>query len=118
MLIPNKDPREILTRERCYLRELLNDAAVPQASIAEARVPPGVTTELHRLSVSEWYLIESGQGLMEVGGGAPFAVAPGDVVAISPQESQRIINTGTADLKFLCLCLPAFAPECYESLEA
>jgi mannose-6-phosphate isomerase-like protein (cupin superfamily) len=117
MLIPNKNRREILTRERCYIRELLNDEAVPQASIAETRVPPGITTELHRLSVAEWYVIESGEGLMEVAGGAPFAVGPGDVVAISPQESQRITATGTADLKFLCLCLPAFAPECYESLE-
>jgi mannose-6-phosphate isomerase-like protein (cupin superfamily) len=118
MLIPNRNPREILTRERCYIRELLNDEAVPQASIAETRVPPGVTTELHRLSVAEWYVIESGQGLMEVGGGAPFAVGPGDVVAISPQVSQRITATGPVELRFLCLCLPAFAPECYESLES
>lgn len=117
MLIPNKNTPEILTAERCYIRELLNDAAVPQASIAESRVPPGVTTELHRLSVAEWYVIRSGHGLMEVGDGRPFAVGPGDVVAISPQQAQRITNTGTADLKFLCLCLPAFSPECYESLE-
>ena len=118
MLIRNKNPRETLTRERCYIRELLNDEAVREASVAETRVPPGVTTELHRLSVAEWYIIEAGEGLMEVGGGAPFAVGPGDVVAISPQKSQRITNTGTTDLRFLCLCLPAFAPECYESLEA
>ena len=118
MLIRNKTPREILTRERCYIRELLNDEAFREASIAESRVPPGVTTELHRLSVAEWYIIEAGEGLMELGGGAPFTVGRGDVVAISPQESQRITNTGTGELRFLCLCLPAFAPECYESLEA
>jgi mannose-6-phosphate isomerase-like protein (cupin superfamily) len=118
MLIPNKDSREILTRERCYIRELLNDRAVPQASLAETRVPPGVTTERHRLSVAEWYIIETGEGLMEVGDGNTFAVGPGDVVAISPHEPQRITNTGIADLEFLCLCLPAFRPECYESLES
>jgi mannose-6-phosphate isomerase-like protein (cupin superfamily) len=117
MLIPNKNPREVHTRERCYIRELLNDEAVPQASIAISRVPPGVTTELHRLSVAEWYIIESGEGLMEIGGGAPFAVGPGDVVAIPSRKSQRITNTGSVDLTFLCLCLPAFTPECYESLE-
>jgi mannose-6-phosphate isomerase-like protein (cupin superfamily) len=118
MLIPNKDSREILTRERCYIRELLNDRAVPQASLAATRVPPGVTTERHRLSVAEWYIIETGEGLMEVGDGNTFAVGPGDVVAISPHEPQRITNTGIADLEFLCLCLPAFRPECYESLES
>jgi mannose-6-phosphate isomerase-like protein (cupin superfamily) len=117
MLIPNRNAPEILTRERCYIRELLNDKAVPQTSLARTRVPPGVTTELHRLSVAEWYIIESGEGLMEIGAGRPFAVGPGDVVAISPQEPQRITNTGTGDLRFLCLCVPAFTPECYESLD-
>lgn len=118
MLIRPKNPaEEILTGERCYIRELLNDAAVPQASLAETRVAPGVTTELHRLSVAEWYIIQEGEGLMDLHDGEPFAVRPGDIVAISPQTPQRITNTGPCDLRFLCLCLPAFAPECYESLE-
>ena len=119
MLIrPEKPAEEILTSERCYIRELLNDAAVPQASLAETRVAPGVTTELHRLSVAEWYIIQEGEGLMDLDDGEPFAVRPGDIVAISPQTPQRITNTGPRDLRFLCLCLPAFAPECYESLES
>jgi mannose-6-phosphate isomerase-like protein (cupin superfamily) len=117
MLMPNKDPQEILTRERCYIRELLNDARIAETSLAECRVLPGVTTELHRLAVAEWYIVREGAGLMEVAGGAPFAVTPGDVVAIPPKTSQRIRNTGAVDLKFLCLCLPAFTSECYESLE-
>ena len=117
MLIPNKNPQEILTSERCHIRELLNDRRVPETSLAETRVPPGVTTQLHRLGVAEWYIIREGNGLMELGGGEPFAVASGDVVAIPPQTSQRITNRGPGDLKFLCLCLPAFSPECYESLE-
>jgi mannose-6-phosphate isomerase-like protein (cupin superfamily) len=117
MLIRNKNPQEILTRERCYIRELLNDAAVPQVSLAECRVPPGTTTQLHRLSVAEWYIIRTGEGLMEVAGGEPCPVAPGDVVAIPPQAAQRIRNSGPAELIFLCLCLPAFTPECYEALE-
>ena len=116
MLIRNKNPAELLTGERCYIRELLNDDSVPETSLAEARVPPGTTTELHRLSVAEWYVIREGEGSMEVGG-ETFPVAPGDVVVIPPQVPQRITNTGTADLLFLCLCVPAFKPECYESLE-
>ncbi|MEX2122860.1 MAG: cupin domain-containing protein [Woeseia sp.] len=118
MLLRNKNPPETLTGERCYIRELLNDERVPETSLAECRVVPGATTELHRLSVAEWYIVREGEGLMEVAGGEPFVVVPGDVVAIPPKTSQRISNRGTADLKFLCLCLPAFTPECYESLES
>jgi mannose-6-phosphate isomerase-like protein (cupin superfamily) len=118
MLIRKDEPAtEILTQERCYIRELLNDAGIPETSLAECRVEPGVTTQLHRLSVHEWYLIREGEGMMELAGGEPFAVVPGDVVAIPPKIPQRISNSGTADLKFLCLCLPAFTPGCYEALE-
>jgi mannose-6-phosphate isomerase-like protein (cupin superfamily) len=117
MLIPNGNAEEILTSERCHIRELLNDPRVPETSLAETRVAAGVTTELHRLSVAEWYVVREGHGLMEVGGADPYPVAPGDVVAIPPQTSQRITNPGPGDLKFLCLCLPAFRPECYEALE-
>jgi mannose-6-phosphate isomerase-like protein (cupin superfamily) len=118
MLIRTDNPApEILTGERCHIRELLNDERVPETSLAETRVAPGVTTELHRLSVAEWYIIREGRGLMEVGGGEPFPVGPGDVVAIARQISQRITNPGPGELRFLCLCLPAFRPECYEALE-
>lgn len=108
---------EVLTRERCYITELLNDPAVPRASLARCRVPPGVTTELHRLAVDEWYVVSEGHGRMEVGGEPPFEVAPGDAVAIPAGCAQRIENHGAADLVFQCLCLPRFTPECYEPLE-
>jgi mannose-6-phosphate isomerase-like protein (cupin superfamily) len=118
MLIrPDRPAREILTTERCYIRELLNDERVPQTSLAECRVEPGVTTQLHRLSVAEWYLIREGDGLMEVAGSEYFPVVPGDVVAIPPNTAQRISNRGASDLTFLCLCVPAFTPGCYEALE-
>ena len=117
MLIHTKDtPEETWTVERCYIRELLNDDRVPEVSLAECRVEPGVTTELHRLTVAEWYLIQAGNGLMELGDSAPFPVTAGDVVAIPPQTPQRITNTGAGDLRFACLCLPRFRPECYEAL--
>lgn len=113
----SRPPAEIPTRERCHIRELVNDPAVPDASVAECRVEPGVTTELHRLSVAEWYLIRRGSGRMEVAGEVPFEVAPGDVVSVPAGASQRIRNTGRDDLVFECLCVPRFTPDCYESLE-
>ena len=102
------------TEERCFIREVLNDSRVPEISLAEARVEPGVTTEWHRVAVSEWYVIRRGEGLMEVGDADRFAVGPGDTVAIPAGARQRITNTGMTDLRFDCLCVPRFRPELYE----
>ena len=112
-----KPRREFWTSERCYITELLNDTEQPEVSIARARVEPGVTTELHALSVAEWYVLEQGQGLMQVGDGAPFSVRDGDTIAVPKNVAQRITNTGRDDLMFLCVCVPKFSQECYTSLE-
>ena len=112
-----KPQDEVWTRERCYIRELLNDERQPEVSIAHTRVEPGVTTELHALSVAEWYVIKAGSGLMRVGDDLPFEVAPGDTVTIPKHVSQQITNTGREDLCFLCVCAPRFSQECYTSLE-
>jgi len=112
---PHSD--EIYTRERCFITELMNHPSAPDASLALCRVEPGVTTELHRLSVREWYIVRTGAGMMELGGGAPFDIGPGDCVAIAAGQAQRVTNTGDSDLIFECLCLPRFTPACYEPLE-
>jgi mannose-6-phosphate isomerase-like protein (cupin superfamily) len=109
--------REVLTRERCYIREILNDPQVPQWSLAECRVVAGVTTELHRLTVDEWYVIVEGAGLMEVDRQKPVAIGLGDTVAIPRGIAQRITNSGQSDLRFQCVCMPRFTPDCYEALE-
>jgi len=108
---------EFLTRERCYITELINEPRQSEVSIARARVKAGVTTELHSVSVHEWYVIESGEGQMTVENEPERRVRPGDVVAISKNRSQRIYNTGKADLVFLCICVPRFSPDKYTTLE-
>jgi len=108
---------EVWTTERCYITELVNDDAWPEFSVARCRVEPGITTQLHALSVHEVYVIESGSGLMSIGDNAPCPVAPGDVVTIPRQVSQRIQNTGSDDLVFVCVCTPQFSQNCYTSLE-
>ena len=108
---------EFWTDERCYMRELINSESVPDFSLADSRVEPGVVTELHSLSVREWYFIVQGTGLMEVGGHAALDVGPGDTVEIPAGVSQRITNTGKDDLLLQCVCLPRFTPDCYRSLE-
>ena len=112
-----RKPAEVWTRERCFITELQNDAALPDVSVARARVEPGVTTERHALSVLEWYVIESGQGRLYVGDRPPLAVGPGDAVEIPAGCEQRITNTGDTDLLFLCVCVPRFEPASYQSRE-
>lgn len=109
---------ELWTSERCYIRELINDASIPDFSLAQTRVRPGVVTELHVLRVNEWYVILAGSGVVEVDGGPATEVGPGDTVEIPAGIAQRITNTGKTDLLFQCVCLPRFTPDCYTSLES
>lgn len=108
---------EIWTGERCYIRELINIESIPDFSLADSRIEPGVVTELHSLSVREWHYISQGTGLMEVGGGPQIEVGPGDTVVIPAGVSQRITNCGEDDLLLQCVCMPRFTPDCYSSLE-
>ena len=111
-------PSEFPTPEGCYILESWNDAADPAASIARARVEPGVTTRLHRLGgVVERYLIAEGSGVAEVDGKSTGRLVPGDVVVIPAGVTQRITNTGRSDLVFYCVCTPRFTPGCYEALD-
>ena len=107
---------EAWTGERCYIRELLNDARAPENSLAISRVEPGVSTQWHRLSVAEYYVVIEGEGDMELGNDAPFRIGPGDSVAIPPGTPQRVTNCGGTALVFYCLCAPRFTPSCYEAL--
>jgi mannose-6-phosphate isomerase-like protein (cupin superfamily) len=107
---------EFLTREGCHITELVNDPLVARFSLADARVEPGVTTELHKLDVDEWYVIRRGRGRVEVNGAPWVEVAAGDCVIIPAGMSQRIENTGSQDLMFQCICLPGFSVEGYASL--
>jgi mannose-6-phosphate isomerase-like protein (cupin superfamily) len=109
---------EFYTRERCYITELSNTPDDPDASIARARVEPGVTTRWHRLSETvERYYIVSGRGRVEVGNLPPQEVNAGDIVLIPPKCRQRITNIGSEDLIFLAICTPRFSNDVYEDIE-
>ena len=106
-----------LTEERCFIVETWNHPSDSAVSLARARVPPGVTTARHVLAVDERYLVESGEGRVEIGG-VESDVAPGDVVLIPRGTTQRIRNLGDEDLVLLCVCTPRFEPAHYEDREA
>ena len=104
--------------EGCFVTELSNIPEDADASIARARVPPGVTTRWHRLKgTAERYVILAGSGRVEVGELPAQAVAPNDVVLIPPGYRQRITCTSAEDLVFLAICTPRFRPEAYEDIE-
>ena len=109
---------EVYTPEGCFVNELSNIDADPEASIAQARVEVGKTTRWHRLTgTTERYVILSGEGMMEVGNLPPQRIGPGDVVLIPPDCRQRISNAGSTDLLFLAVCTPRFRPEAYEDID-
>ncbi|MBW2561793.1 MAG: cupin domain-containing protein [Deltaproteobacteria bacterium] len=109
---------EFYTDEGCFILELSNCAEDEAASIARARVEPGVATQRHRLrGVAERYLVLKGKGRMEMGDLPPAEVGPGDVVLIPPGCPQRITNIGDDDLLFLAVCTPRFTPDTYEEAE-
>ncbi|MGZ8152509.1 MAG: cupin domain-containing protein, partial [Methylovulum sp.] len=71
-ILKANETEEYYFAEGCYILELSNSPVDPDASIARARVKPGVTTRLHRLKgVIERYVILTGHAEVEVGGLAP-----------------------------------------------
>lgn len=109
---------EFYTPENCYIIELSNTPNDPDASIARARVEPGITTRWHRLvGITERYVILAGCGRVEVGNLPPQDVSIGDVVLIPPSCPQRITNQSQEDLIFLAICTPRFQREAYEDID-
>lgn len=107
-----------LTKDGSQIRELLHPGqhAVRRQSLAEAVVPPGATTLLHRHRLSEEiYHITQGCGRMTLGSDS-FAIAVGDSIAIAPGTPHCVENTGRQALHILCCCAPAYAHEDTELL--
>jgi mannose-6-phosphate isomerase-like protein (cupin superfamily) len=116
-ILHNEQTAEFDTDERCFITEWSNTPDDGAASIARARVSPGVSTQWHRLkNTAERYVILQGSGRVEIGELAPQQVQAGDVVLIPPDCRQRITNIGADDLLFLAICTPRFELENYQAL--
>jgi mannose-6-phosphate isomerase-like protein (cupin superfamily) len=119
MILAYQPGTEFGTCENCHIVELANSSADEACSIARARVAPGAATRLHALrGTVERYVILEGEGRVEIGGGPPAMMRPLDVAIIAAGVSQRITNTGSTDLVFLCVCTPRFEPANYIVIEA
>lgn len=101
----------ITAKDGTVLCELLHpareDVTIPY-SIAYAILKPGCSSQRHRLKrSSEIYFILEGEGEMNIGNESS-RVHQGQAIFISPLSWQYIKNTGTADLKFLCIVYPSW----------
>lgn len=107
-----------ITKDGSEIRELMHPGlhGNRNQSLAEATVPPGTRTQLHRHAlIEELYFIKSGEGIMTLGC-ETFAVEAGDTVLIPPGTPHRIAASDTMALRILCCCSPAYAHEDTELL--
>lgn len=121
MFVSNvSEAQPFLAADLSEIRLLVDRAnsGIASVSLAHATVAPGAETVWHRLEhTDEVYFILSGRGLVWVADESR-AVEPGDSVWIPAGIPQRIQNLGTIPLAFLCVCGPAYLPECDRPAEA
>jgi mannose-6-phosphate isomerase-like protein (cupin superfamily) len=109
-----------VTKDGSEIRELMHpDHHGNRAqSLAEAVVPAGTRTLLHRhLTSEELYHVTSGEGLLTLGE-EKLKVSPGVTALIPPGTPHCIEAIGAGALHILCCCSPAYRHEDTELLEA
>ncbi|MFA5022633.1 MAG: cupin domain-containing protein [Patescibacteria group bacterium] len=119
MLIKDlKDCEEFMAGDGTIFRELLNPNKADLSihySLGQAVVKVGQSSQLHKLKTAEVYYIVAGEGIMYIDDESA-AVTVGQAIYISPNSKQYIKNTGSLDLKFLCIVDPAWRKEDEEIL--
>jgi len=107
------------TKDGSTIRELMHPDVHGnrRQSLAEATVPPGKATMIHRHRWSEeiYYFVE-GEGIMRLGE-ERLSIRAGDTVCIPKGVPHQLENTGVAPLRLLCCCAPAYAHEDTELIE-
>ncbi len=76
-------------------------------SIAQFTLESEKKSKLHKISSSEIYYILEGKGVLKINNEA-YKVEKDDSVYVPPNSKQCIENTGTDDLRFLCVVEPAW----------
>ena len=99
-----------VTKDGSEIRELLahRNSVIRNQSLAEARLQPGGSTQEHyHVLTEEIYYITHGTGQIRIGD-EMRDVRAGDAIAIPPGSRHKLWNTGTAPLRLLCCCAPAY----------
>lgn len=105
--------KPFITKDGSEIRELLahRNSCITKQSLAEARVPVGVTTIAHyHPRTEEIYYLLAGEGQMRIEE-EWRKVVPGDAIAIPPGKVHQIRNDGPQELRFLCCCSPGYEHE-------
>jgi mannose-6-phosphate isomerase-like protein (cupin superfamily) len=121
MLIVNRAAAKILkTPHGSEIRPLLDRTNSPahQCSLAEELLPPGhsVTPHHHEI-IEEIYYIVEGEGRMRVGL-EESPVGAGDAIYIPRGERHTLTNTGSAPMRIILVCGPAYFVEDHRSENA
>jgi mannose-6-phosphate isomerase-like protein (cupin superfamily) len=104
------DCEEFVAGDGTILRELLHADKHQfggRYSLAHAILPAGQVSYLHSLATNEVYYILSGNGMMEING-EQRSVTGGDCIVIPGGATQRLHNTSTEPILFLCIVDPAW----------
>ena len=112
------DVEPYLTKDGSIIRELMHPSVHGNRaqSLAQATVPAGARTLLHRHALTEeLYHVTAGRGLMTLGERS-FEVVAGDTVLIEPGVAHCIEALGEGPLLVLCCCSPAYSHEDTELL--
>src|ERR1700752_4911438 len=99
-----------ITKDGSEIRALLayRNSAIPNQSLAEARVPVGGSTQEHyHPRAEEIYFITAGSGKIRIETELR-EVKAGDAIAIPPGKKHKLWNTGAETLRLLCCCSPAY----------
>lgn len=110
--------QEFVTKDGSIIRELMHPQqhGNQQQSFAEAIVPIGASTLLHRHhKTEEIYYFIRGSGRMRLGDDE-FTVVAGDTVCIMPGLAHALTNTGPQPLVLLCASSPAYSHDDTELL--
>jgi mannose-6-phosphate isomerase-like protein (cupin superfamily) len=113
------DCETYITKDGSQIRELMHPLLHhnQKQSLAEAIIPVGGSTQLHRHAQSEeLYYVIAGQGRMTLGD-EEFELVVGDSVCIPPGTAHCIENIGNSDLVILCCCAPAYSHDDTELLD-
>lgn len=100
-----------ITKDGSIIRELMHPYVHlnRNQSLAEADIPPGSVTHLHKHHQSEEiYYVLSGKGLMTLED-EQIDIREGDTVCIPAGTPHNVKNTGAALLKLLCACAPPYS---------
>jgi mannose-6-phosphate isomerase-like protein (cupin superfamily)/transcriptional regulator with XRE-family HTH domain len=115
-----RDVQPYVTKDGSRIRELMHPTVHGNAaqSLAEATIPAGKRTLLHRHhKTEEIYHVTGGRGRMTLGDNW-FLVKTGDTVCIPPGTPHCIEAIAPTPLRILCCCAPAYAHDDTELLEA